>query len=301
MQSRKVLPVLMLLIVLVLSAIVWFYPPTGDFRVDNPFWNGLSSLSDQTKIVPVDSLGNLPSSGKGTALLLVPYEQLTTTELAQLRSYVSSGGTLVILDDYGFGNQILTSLGLNMKFTGQPLLDPLFDYRNEWLPKITDFTSTPASANVSSIVFNHATALNGTSDVSVIASSSSFSFLDVNNNGEWDSGEPTGPLPVAAYVKVDQGYVVTVADPSLLINGMINMDDNLHFTNNIVSIQGSNPQVFVDQSHLPKAALDGAKADLAVVYGVVASPLGTLSLIVVVLALSLKPFWKRREKHEEKR
>jgi hypothetical protein len=188
-----------------------------------------------------------------------------------------------------------------MRFTGQPLLDPLFDYRNKWLPKITDFTSTPASANVSSIVFNHATALNGTSDVSVIASSSSFSFLDVNANGAWDDGEPTGPLPVAAYVKVDQGYVVTVADPSLLINGMVSLDDNLRFVTNVVSISGGNPQVFVDQSHLPKAVLDDAKAGLAVVYGVVASPLGTLSLIVLVLALSLKPFWKRRGKHEEKR
>ena len=301
MQSRKVLPALMLLIVLALSAIVWFYPPTGDFRVDNPFWNGLSSLSDQAKVVPLNSLGNLPSTGKGTALLLVPYEQFSEAELTQIRSYVSSGGTLVLLDDYGFGNQVLSSLGLNMRFTGQPLLDPLFDYRNKWLPKITDFTSTPASANVSSIVFNHATALNGTSDVSVIASSSSFSFLDANANGAWDDGEPNGPFAVAAYTKMGQGYVVAIADPSLLINGMVSLDDNLRFVTNVVSISGGNPQVFVDQSHLPKAPLDDAKADLAVVYGVVASPLGTLSLIVVVLALSLKPFWKRRGKHEEKR
>lgn len=301
MQSRKVLPVLMLLIVLVLSAIVWFYPPTGDFRVDNPFWNGLSSLSNQAKVVPLNSLGDLPSAGKGTALLVVPYEQFSEAELAQVRSYVSSGGTLVLLDDYGFGNQVLSSLDLNIRFTGQPLLDPLFDYRNKWLPKITDFASAPLSANVSSIVFNHAATLNGTSDVSVVAYSSSFSFLDVNSNGAWDDGEPNGPFAVAAYTKMGQGYVVAIADPSLLINGMVSLDDNLQFVNNVVSIQGSNPQVFVDQSHLPKAPLDEAKADLAVVYGVVASPLGTLSLIVVALALSLKPFWKRREKHEEKR
>jgi len=300
-ESRKVLPALMLLIVLVLSAIVWFYPPTGDFRVDNPFWNGLSSLNEQAKVVPLNSLGDLPSTSKGTALLLVPYEQFTEAELTQVRSYVSSGGTLVLLDDYGFGNQVLSSLDLNMRFTGQPLLDPLFDYRNKWLPKITDFASTPLSANVSSIVFNHATALNGTSGVTVVGYSSSFSFLDANANGVWDDGEPNGPFPVAAYIKISQGYVVAIADPSLLINGMLSLDDNLHFVNNVVSISGSNPQVFVDQSHLPKAPLDEAKADLAVVYSIVASPLGTLSLIAVALALSLKPFWKRRGKHEKKR
>jgi hypothetical protein len=301
MQSRKILPALILLIVLALSAIVWFYPPTGDFRVDNPFWNGLSTLDSQAKIVSLNSFSDLPSSGKGTVLLEVPYEQFSGAELAQVRSYVSSGGTLVLLDDYGYGNQVLSSLNLNIRFTGQPLLDPLFDYRNKWLPKITDFASTPLSANVSSIVFNHATALNGTSDAVVVAHSSSFSFLDANSNGAWDNGELNGPFAVAAYIKMDQGYVVAVADPSLLINGMINLDDNLQFFNNFASFQGSVSKVFVDQTHLPSSPLDGAKADLAVVYGVVASPLGTLSLIAVALALSLKPFWKRRDKHEEKR
>ncbi len=64
---------------------------------------------------------------------------------------------------------------------------------------------------------------------------------------------------------------------------------------NVVSIQSSNPQVFVDQSHLPKTPLDDAKADLAVVYGLVASPLGTLILIVLVLTVSLKVFWKNEK------
>ena len=295
MEARKVLPALILLIVLLLSAIVWFYPPTGDFRADNPFWNGLSSLSEQAKIVPLNSLGDLPSDDKGTTLLLVPYEQFSEAELSQVRSYVSSGGTLVLLDDYGFGNQVLSSLAVNLRFSGQPLLDPLFDYRNKWLPKITDFVSTPLSANVSSIVFNHATTLNGTADTSVAGYSSSFSFLDTNGNGAWDDGEPYGPFAVAAYTKMGQGYVVAIADPSLLINGMLTLDDNSQFITNIVNIQSSNPQVFVDQTHLPKTPLDDAKADLAVVYGLVASPLGTLILIVLVLTVSLKVCWKNEK------
>lgn len=296
MEARKKLLVLMLVIVLVLSAIVWFYPPTGDFRADNPFWNGISVLSGQAKVTPVGSLGDLPSVGKGTALVLVPYEEFSDSELGQLRSYVSSGGTLVLLDDYGFGNQVLASLGLNMRFIGQPLLDPLFDYRNDQLPKITIFADVSVAANVSSVVFNHATALSGTSSVSVIASSSSFSFVDMNNDGEFDSGDLSGPLPVAAYVNVDQGCVVAVADPSCLINGMISMDDNLQFISNIADIRGGNSQVFVDQSHLPTSPLDEAKGSLAIIYGVVASPLGTLSLIALALAIPLTSVFKRRER-----
>ncbi len=295
MESCKVLPALMLFTILLLSAIVWFYPPSEDFRVNNPYWNGLSSLNAQERVVALNSLGDLPSEGKGTALLLVPYEQFSERELGQVRSYVSSGGTLVLLDDYGFGNQVLSSLDLNMRFAGQPLLDPLFDYRNKWMPKITAFASTPLSANVSSIVLNHSTALNGTSDASVVGFSSSFSFLDKNDNGVWDDGEPYGPFAVAAFIKMDHGCVVAISDPSLLINGMLTLDDNLQFVNNVVRIQGSNPQVFVAQSHLPKTPLDDAKADLTVVYGAVASPIGTMILIILFLTISLKALWKNEK------
>jgi Domain of unknown function (DUF4350) len=294
-ESRKFLPAVILFIILSLSVVVWFYPSNEDFRVDNPFWNGLSSLNEQAKVVLLNSLVDLPSEGKGTALLLVPYLQFSDAELEQIRGYVSVGGTLVLLDDYGFGNQVLSRLNLNMRFSGKPLLDPLFDYRNKWLPRITDLVSTPLSVNVSSVVFNHATVLNDTSDASVVAFSSSFSFLDKNSNGEWDDDELYGPFVVAAYTKMDQGYVVAISDPSFLINGMLRLDDNSQFISNVLSLHGSNPQVFVDQSHLPKSTLDDAKADLAVVYGAVASPIGTLILIVIVLTISLKALWKNEK------
>jgi len=137
--------------------------------------------------------------------------------------------------------------------------------------------------------------------VSVIANSSSFSYVDMNSDGEFGSGDLSGPLPVAAYVNVGQGCVVGVADPSCLINGMVFMDDNLLFISNIVSIKGDNAQVFVDQSHLPSSSLDEAKSFLAVVYGFVASPIGTLSLIALALAISFKSFLRKRESYEDKR
>jgi hypothetical protein len=293
MESRKVLPALILIIVLVSCAIIWFYPPTGDFRVDNPAWNGYSELSKNTGALALASLSDLPSSGDGTALVLVPYEQFTTIELSEINNYVSSGGTLVLLDDYGYGDQVLGNLGLNARFSGQTLLDPLFNYKNKWFPTITDFSPTTANVNVSSIVFNHATYLNGTTGMMPIAFSSDFSFADANNNATYDAGELNGPLAVAAYAKLGQGFVVVVSDPSLAINGMIYQGSNREFINKIVYIGGGVSQVYIDQSHLPATALDEAKGALAVVYGVVAYPLGTLALIVVVMAYSFNRFYKR--------
>ena len=130
--------------------------------------------------------------------------------------------------------------------------------------------------------------LNNTSGSTVVAYSSTFSFLDVNGDGSWNNNEPNGPFPVVAYNALGQGIVVAIADPSLMINGMIGLDNNLQLINNVVSIQGGSPKIFVDQSHLPKEPLDDAKANIAVVYGAVSSPVGTLSLIAVILVLSSK-------------
>ena len=296
MEPRKLLPSLTLAIVLSLAALIWFYPPTGDFRAGNPFWNGLATFTAQFRVSFIESFDSLPSVPKGTTLIVVPYEEFMESELEELRDYVSLGGNLIILDDYGYGNQILNHLELNVRFSGKPLLDPLFNYKNKWLPKIMDFAATPITSGVGAIVLNHASSVSNTSDATVIAWSSRFSFLDLDGDSMWDADEPSGPLPVAAYVRLGEGYVVAIADPSILINGMISMYDNLNFIKNVVEFQGSNPKILVDQTHLPKTTLDDAKGVIATVYAVVSHPFGTLGLITVILALSLKPIWRKGEK-----
>jgi hypothetical protein len=272
--------------------IVWFYPPTEDFQVENPFWNGLQTYCQQTNAIPITSLTDLPANTKQTALILIPYSTFTSSELSQIKNYVIKGGTLILLDDYGNGNQVLSSLGINTKFTCQPLIDPLFDYQNKRLPKITDFTNTPLDVNVSSIVLNHASTLT-VADATVAAQSSSFSFLDTNNNEAWDENEPTGPFPVVAYTKIEQGYVVTIADPSILINSMINLDDNTRFLQNTAQLQSIDPQIYIDQTHLPTKALEDAKANLATVYEAAASPLGTILLVTALFTVTFYPVWKK--------
>jgi hypothetical protein len=293
MKPTKLLLTLVMVITISMLSLVWFYPPNGDFRAENPFWNGLSTINSKTQLTMISSYDNLTANTKGTALLIVPYEPFSASELTQLDNYVSNGGTLVIFDDYGFGNQILSKVGLNLRFTGEQLLDPLFNYKNKWIPKITDFTSTPIATNVSSIVFNHATSLNDTSGSTIAAYSSKFSFTDLNNDGSWDNNEPNGPFPVIAYTKVGEGYVIAVADPSILINSMIGLDDNLQFIQNVAGLASANPKILIDQSHLPISPLDNAKADLAFVYNFISSPAGTLSLIVVILVLSLHSIWRK--------
>ncbi|MFA5572675.1 MAG: DUF4350 domain-containing protein [Candidatus Bathyarchaeia archaeon] len=295
MEPNKILPALILTVLLITTATIWFYPPTGDYRVDNPAWNGYMELNKQTNATTLNTLNDLPPTGKNTALILVPYTPFSNQELTQLKNYITTGGTLLLLDDYGHGNQVLNSLDLKTRFNGQTLIDPLFNYKNKYFPTITNFPTTPINLNQTSITLNHATYLTQTNDMTTLAYSSTFSFADLNLNETWDPNEPNGQLPVAAYTKHNQGYIITISDPSIAINSMLNQNDNTKFIQATLNITGTNPQTYIDQSHLPNTPLDEAKTLLTTTYQLIASPQGTLTLIIIVLALSLSRFWKKEK------
>jgi hypothetical protein len=292
MQTPKGLLLISIFIIFGSSMLIWFYPNNSDYRVDNPFWNGLQTFEKQANASPIDNLGSLPAAATGTSLVVIPYTQYTETELAQIRTYVTNGGTLVILDDYGYGNEVLRAIGAGVEFSGKQLVDPLFDYHTKLFPIISDFATSKITATVSSIVFNHATALKVTG-ATVAAYSSSFSFLDENNNQNWDANEKTGPLPVIAYQQVGQGHVIAIADPSLLINSMINLDDNHQLINNAINFQQLNPEVYIDQSHLTSTALDQSKAAIDLVYQAATSPMGTILIVTALLAVAFYPFIRK--------
>ena len=284
MANRK-LWLLVLPILVGLALLIWFYPSNSDFRVENPLWNGARDFVTEFQALPINSLDNLPTSQE-TTLIVIPYLKLTSTDSQKLKDYVISGGRLVVLDDYGFGNEILEYFGLEARFSGVQFLDPLFNYKNKNFPRIIDFAPSSVTTSIKSIVFNHATSLENVSQNKVLAWSSPFSFLDENQNGNWDDGEKKGSFPVVAKFEMGKGDFILIADPSILISSMVNTEDNRQFLKNIVK-----GEVWLDQSHLPEVALDEAKAKLKVIRNALTTVGATLVLIVLVLVLTLKPIW----------
>jgi hypothetical protein len=289
---------LALCVVILLTVTIWFYPSKQDFRVDNSSWNGMATISVRLQASPVKFLADLPSVPQETSLVVIPYTDFTQLELRGLREYVFGGGTLVLADDYGHGNEVLSYLGIKARFIQEPLLDPVSHYKNKWLPRITNFASPPTSSEVKSLVLNHATALSGITESESMALSSNFSFLDMNHNSAWDEGELRGPLPVAARLKVGQGWLVLIADPSIVINSMLDIGDNYEFVKNILHFQVAEPTILLDQSHLPMTSLDSSKMMLVRTRNTLSTPEGTLGVLFVILALGLIPIWYRRKEHE---
>ena len=295
MSLKKFLVILAAGTILLVVLVAWFLPLDEDFRVENPFWNGFKNLSTSYPVQSLESFADLPVSPRGTTLILVPYLNLTSVELEQLNSYVSEGGRCILADDYGHGNQILEYLGLEVRFSGEVLVDPLLNYKTGDFPKIIHFESDPLTINTESLVLNHATCLVNTEDDSAIALSSSFSFLDRNENGTYEDDELSGPLPVICREMFGDGQVVLVADPSLFINSMNAIDENEGFIQNIADTTTS---LYIDQSHLPPSDLHRTKILLARGREYLASPLMTTGLVALVVVIALKPVWYKRKERQ---
>ena len=298
MELRKFLLLVAAAIVILLLIVVWFSPSDEDFRTDNPSWNGLQDIAAGYPILPLESLSDLPAVPLGSTLIIVPYLDFTAEEFVKLNNFVTDGGTLILADDYGYGNHLLEYLGLDVRFSGQTLLDPLSHYKNSWFPKISYFNNPgPITVNTRSLVFNHATGLTNATMGNILAQSSRFSYLDSNNNQIWDEDEPAGPLPVITYHSLGKGKVLVIADSSIFINSMGAIADNNILMQNITTLTTGN--LFFDQSHLPPSNLSKTKDILVRIHDFLVTPSGTIGLVILTLTIVLIPVWHQRSAHSK--
>ncbi len=210
----------------------------------------------------------------------------------------TGGGALVLADDYGYGNSVLEYLGLSARFSGQALIDPLSNYKNKRLPRISNLRPAPLTAKAESLVLNHATCLFGVDDSETLALSSAFSFLDTDGNGAGDPLEPVGPFPVISQHRLGKGQVILISDPSIFINSMQSIDSNATLVENIATIAAGS--LFIDQSHLPPSDLSQAQDLLARVRSYLSTPLGTSGLVTLALAITMMPVWRKHNQPSPK-
>lgn len=274
---------------------IWFYPSFKDFMETNTTWNGVRKFSNNFGAFNINSLDELPDSPDKVVLVAIPYLDYSNEELSKLRKFIFDGGTILLMNDFGYGNSVLEYLGVGARFTNKPLLDPLFCYRNQTMPRITDFNSQVKENNIDVIVLNHATTLANIAESEAIAWSSTASFLDANDNGAWEQNETKGPFVVAAELRLGKGILDLISDPSIVINTMFGRDKNEEFMKYLIQRQGETRKVLVDTSHLPKAPLDVSKEKLMSARQTLSNPYAMLGIIAVVFAVVFKYILARGE------
>jgi hypothetical protein len=274
-----------ILVVFVSLAAIWFYPSVQAFMASNTMWNGINKFSKEFNVQNIDSFAALPVAPKQDVLIAVPYIPYTIDELAQIKQFVENGGKLVMMDDFGYGNSFLEYAGIPARFDNTPLLDPLFNYKNEYFPRILDFNESVTGSGIKVIAFNHGTALSGVSQSQALAWSSSMSFLDTNQNGNLDPGETQGPFVVAASISLGEGTVDLVSDSSMIMNAAAGSNDNNAFVNYLMTSNGTPAKVLFDRSQVTKSPLDASKIQLDNVRGVLSNPYTLVGIVALVFVI----------------
>ena len=287
MRTSKLVGLIILLIVVISLVTVWAFPSLQDFMAGNTMWNGVKDFTTEFKAQTLEAVSDLPAAPEKNILVTIPYVDYDEGALAAMRRFVADGGTMLLMDDFGYGNTFLAYIGSDARFANTLLLDPLFNYKNQYLPRITDFTPAIRDMGITVIGLNHATTLTGVADSQVMAWSSEMSYLDGNNNGSRDSGEPGGPFAVVAELNYGKGTLFLISDPSLVINTMVRQNDNRALARYLVNVNGEPETVLLDIAHLTKTPLDVSKLNLESVRKIISHPyalIGTTALVFVIIA-----------------
>jgi hypothetical protein len=270
--KRVYISVAVLLLAVALFAVTMATPAfsaSNDFSIYNTGWNGASNIAVATyklgRFAPA-----LTVEATGTDLTIVnfdlfemdldpatdvlmvigPTRTFTSAESALVGVFVTEGGLLVLADDFGTGNNLLAGMGASSRFSGKLMMDLSFD-RSPEFSVCFDLREDPLTANVSRLLMNYPTSISVSgSGTTVIAESSVASWLDSDGDRTRDLGEPQGPFPLIARERIGQGSILLLADPSMLINGMVDELDNGVFADNLVTEACSlRSAVFFDESH----------------------------------------------------
>lgn len=208
------------------------------FGAFNYAWDGSADLRNVPEAAGQDTdvLQNTSVyeqlDGQTMVVVLGPAEQYSDAATARIRSYLRRGGTLLIAGDFGVGaNDLLAGVGASTRIDGRLVRDERNYGRSPAFPIATPVASNGLEETVSEIELNHPATLSGTdaNGTTVLVTTSEYAYLDANRNDELDGSESLRAYPVASRESVGNGTVLTISDPSVFINSMLERRDNRAF------------------------------------------------------------------------
>jgi hypothetical protein len=225
----------------------------------NPDWNGTSSffgLLEAHHGVELRSVPQLAGREESMLLIIAPRGDLTPDELLRYREFLSSGNSVLLADDSGRGNGILSALGSSLRISPGNVSSADREYRD---PSSVDAFPTgvdPLVKGLHTVCLNRPAIVSGGSPM---LGTSILTWVDQNGNGRLDGGEALSRYSMMASEKLGNGTIYVLADPSIFINGMLDpavCEGNRELINRILTTAPNG--VLVDQEHGMTGSEDGA-------------------------------------------
>jgi hypothetical protein len=188
-----------------------------DYETGSAAWNGLSTLEALARgmgleVIQERSMDWDDLKQEDVLFLLYPTTRLDPGHLA---AFLHNGGRVLVADDFGRSEEALAGLGI-LRGTGIGVRADQFYEGHSYAPVARPLIAAhPLAAGVSALTANHPSVWNATRGADAV-----FGF--------------EGGDSLVATVEVDEGRLVALADPSVLINRMLEFDGNLTFAINLL-------------------------------------------------------------------
>lgn len=174
----------------------------------------------------------------------MPEGEYQEAESVGIRDFIEDGNIVVLADDLGSGNQLLSQIG------GIRIVDGNLSSADRYYEDPSSLlafpqTHDPLTGRTGRILLNRPAFLEGGTPV---FSTSLLSWVDENGDGRLSSGESLGRYPVVARETMGNGSLYVISDPSIFINSMQSAGngENALFVESLLSLK---PNLMIDQVH----------------------------------------------------
>lgn len=214
------------------------------------------------------------SSKTGVLLIIGPNLTFTDEEIEQIKAFLERGNTLVLADDFGTGNEVLTGLGLPVRISNYPLND--FFYNNDdrlvWVARIQN---PELAKGVGAILTNEPSAIIVTRRGDVYTSRVAMVNFHMRM------------FPVITETSYHGGRVIVVSDPDIFANMQFKVNEV--FLRNLLNYLGETTLYF-DEAHHPDFNLYSAGTVTitnVISEGAAKTIVGTLAVILLMVELGV--------------
>ncbi len=256
-------------VLLAISIMVPVISSSADFSIYNTGWNGCSDLGKETyetgSFLPTIDLsattkevvahssfasGDLDIDPTATSIMIIGPEVTFTEEEGKFaHEFLTEGGTMLIADDFGTGNDLLSRMNTSTRISGRKMVDLSFMKIPE-LSVGTDMARHRITRNVSMLLFNYPSTIIPSPTAVPIVNSSRASWLESAEDTLQTFDEESGPFPILTIESYGGGTLIVLSEPSLLINQMKKKMDNGLFASNLIHyLAGGRDTILIDEAH----------------------------------------------------
>ena len=255
MTIRSALPVAgFLLVVAILLLTVQLTANTMEFSRYNTGWNGTSSFFsdlDRHTVSEISGPSQLSSyRGNTTLLIIAPERSPTQAEISAYRTFISEGNTLVLIDDFGTGNEILAGIGSRIRILPGNLSSADREFSDPYSVVVYAVSNATFLDPGDSMVLDRAAALDGGTPLMM---TSVLSWIDLNGDKRITSNEPLGNFAVMVQEAAGNGNIIVLSDPSIFTNSMYEAGtthDNRNIIHRLTGQRGPGPDRPDELPHL---------------------------------------------------